>query len=89
MLSRGPNPVLWSFNFGSRVQCHRLCSGEVYQRIGAAPAGGVFAESMSRFPSGPGSRHVRNGLDFRHTHYPEISLPLVVSIQRIVIGAEV
>jgi hypothetical protein len=34
-------------------------------------------------------RHVRNSLDFRYLEHPEISLPLLESIQRIMIRAEV
>ena len=34
-------------------------------------------------------RHVRNSLDLRHLEHPEISLPLVESIERIMIRAEV
>ena len=34
-------------------------------------------------------RHVRNSLDFRHLEYSKIGLPLVESIQRIMIRAEV
>jgi hypothetical protein len=34
-------------------------------------------------------RHVRNGLDFRHLEYSKIGLPLVESIQRIMIRAEI
>ena len=34
-------------------------------------------------------RHVRNSLDFGYLEYPKIGLPLVESIQRIMIGAEV
>ena len=33
--------------------------------------------------------HVRNRLDFRNLEYPKIGLPLVESIQRIMIRAEV
>jgi len=34
-------------------------------------------------------RHVRNSLDFRYLEYPQISLPLMESIQRIIIRAEI
>ena len=34
-------------------------------------------------------RHVRNRLDFRHLQYPKIGLPLVESIQRIMIRTEI
>ena len=34
-------------------------------------------------------RHVRNRLDFRHLEYSKIGLPLVESIQRIMIRAEI
>jgi hypothetical protein len=34
-------------------------------------------------------RHVRKSLDFRHLEYPKIGFPLVKSIQRIMIRAEV
>ena len=34
-------------------------------------------------------RHVRNSLDFGYLEYPKIGLPLVESIQRIMIRAEV
>ena len=34
-------------------------------------------------------RHVRNSLDFGDPEYPKIGLPLVESIQRIMIRAEV
>ena len=33
-------------------------------------------------------RHVRNSFDFRHCEYPKVGLPLVESIQRIMIRAE-
>src|SRR5258706_893768 len=34
-------------------------------------------------------RHVRNRLDFRHLEYSKIGLPLVESIQRMMIRAEI
>src|SRR4030095_9483971 len=34
-------------------------------------------------------RHVRNSLDCRHLEHPKISLPLVETIQRVMIRAEV
>src|SRR5512132_3150414 len=34
-------------------------------------------------------RHVRNSLDFRHLEHPKVGLPLLESIKRIMIGAEI
>jgi hypothetical protein len=41
------------------------------------------------FYEGMRKRHVRNSLDFGDLEYPKIGLPLVESIQRIMIRAEV
>jgi hypothetical protein len=41
------------------------------------------------FYEGMRKRHVRNNLDFGYLEYPKIGLPLVESIQRIMIRAEV
>ena len=41
------------------------------------------------FYEGMRKRHVRNSLDFGYLEYPKIGLPLVESIQRIMIRAEV
>ena len=40
------------------------------------------------FYEGMRKRHVRNNLDFGYLEYPKIGLPLVESIQRIMIRAE-
>ena len=51
----------------------------------------VLAPNRSDQPlyEGMRKRHVRNSLDFGYLEYPKIGLPLVESIQRIMIGAEV
>src|SRR5260370_19618883 len=62
--------------------------------VGRAPeqdAVEVLAPNRSdqSLDEGMRKRHVRNSLDFSYPEYPKISLPLVESIQRIMIRAEV
>ena len=46
----------------------------------------IILEAQSLY-EGMRQRYVRNSLDFGYLEYPKICLPLVESIQRIMIGA--